>query len=132
MTFVNPVFSATNWVQIFDNAYMDTNSLRKEYRYGLSSGSYYSIWTKWLNDGSKIFIDTELQNKTKIWYYLSHIYFDCNSRLFDVKEVLAYDLNGNNIDDFIKSNSQISFFSVPPDSVIETLYDKACLYANGK
>ena len=132
MTFVNPVFSATNLVQIFDNAYMDTNSLRKEYRYGLSSGNYYSIWTKWLNDGSKIFIDTELQNKTKIWYYLSHIYFDCNSRLFDVKEVLAYDLNGNNIDDFIKSNSQISFVSVPPDSVIETLYDKACLYANGK
>ena len=132
MTFVNPAFSISNWVQISEKMYMDTNSLRKENRFGLNSGSYYSIWTKWLNDGSQIFIDAELQNKTKVWYFLYQGYIDCYNKQYAVKSYVSYDLNNDLLGSFTATDYQLSFSSIPPGSVAENLYNYVCQYSNSR
>ena len=54
-----PTFATSNWVQIGNKMYIDTNSVRKENYSDSNYNNFYSVWIKWLNDGSKNFLNTE-------------------------------------------------------------------------
>ncbi len=121
-----PTFATPNWVQIDNKEYIDTNSIRQENYLGLGYGNYYSLWTKWLNDGSKFFLDAESYYKTKMWYRLSQYYYDCNNKTFVAKSGVFYDLKGKPIQYTTLEDYNLSFISVVPGTRSEILYNYAC------
>ena len=121
-----PTFAAPNWVQIDNKEYIDTNSIRQENYLGLGYGNYYSLWAKWLNDGSKFFLDAESYYKTKMWYRLSQYYYDCSNKTFVAKSGVFYDLKGNPIQYTTLEDYNLSFISVVPGTIGDKMYDYVC------
>ena len=121
-----PVFATPNWVQIDNKKYIDTNSLRKENYSNSNYNNYYSIWVKFLNDGSKNFSDLESLYKSKIWYYLSQHYYDCGNKRSAVKSWIIYDLKGNVVGSETVDDYNLTFHSIAPGTIGNAMYDYVC------
>lgn len=121
-----PTFAAPNWVQIDNKTYIDTNSIRQENYLGLGYGNYYSIWTKWLNDGSKKFLDLESFYKSKIWFTSRQAYFDCKNKRVAEKSFVTYDLEGNVIENNTINDYNLSFSNIVPGTIGDIIYDYVC------
>ena len=121
-----PTFATPNWVQIDKKMYIDTNSIRKENYLNSSYGNYYSLWAKWLNDGSKNFLDDENYYKTKMWFRLIQYYYDCNNKTLALKSGVFYDLKGNPIQYTTLKDYNLSFISIVPGSIGDKMYDYVC------
>lgn len=121
-----PTFAAPNWVQIDNNKYIDTNSIRQENYLGLDYGNYYSLWVKWLNDGSNFFLVTENYYKTKIWYSLLQSYVDCKNKRFTSKSYIIYDLKENPVQSTTLNDYNLSFDNIAPGTVGDVMYNYVC------
>lgn len=121
-----PTFATSNWIHINNQTYMDINSIRKESHFGSSYGNYYSVWTKNLSDESKTSLFLENYYKTKIWYYLSQHYYDCNNKSSAVKGGIIYDLKGDVIGSETVDDYNLTFHSIAPGTTGNAIYDYVC------
>ena len=120
-----PTFATSNWVQIGNKMYIDTNSVRKENYFNSNYNNYYSVWIKWLNDGSN-FLNTENYYKTKIWYTLQQNYIDCKNKRLSWKSYIIYDLKGNIVESKTQNNYNFLFESIAPDTTGDLMYGFVC------
>ena len=116
---------AANWVEVDIKKYADVSSIAK-YNDIYGKNNVYSIWTKYLNDGSDIFKDIENEFKKKPWYILQMWLLDCENKAIDMKSLVFYDLN----EKVIASNtySYEKWDPVVPNSYGEVLYQGVCAY----
>lgn len=121
-----PTFATSNWVQIGNKMYIDTNSVRKENYFNSNYNNYYSVWIKWLNDGSKNFLNTENYYKTKIWYTLQQNYIDCKNKRLSWKSYIIYDLKGNIVESKTQNDYNFLFESIAPDTTGDLMYGFVC------
>ena len=128
--FTLPTFATSNWVQIGNKMYIDTNSVRKENYFNSNYNNYYSVWIKWLNDGSKKFLNTENYYKTKIWYTLQQNYIDCKNKRLSWKSYIAYDLKGNVVESITQNDYNLLFYSIAPGTTGDLMYGYVCQASN--
>lgn len=122
-----PTFAVSNWVQIDNNTYIDTNSLRKENYSNSNYNSYYSIWLKKFNDDSKSFKAIDSYYQSKVWYMLYQHYIDCNNKRTAVKSIIFYDLGGNSLENSINiKDYNLEFSNVAPGTLAEFEYNYVC------
>lgn len=121
---VLPTFGA-NWVQWDSKGkkFVDISSLRKENELGRYY--VYSVWEKFLNDGSDGYINIEKIYNKKAWYNLTKVSFDCTNKELRVDASTYYDLNGSVIN--IYDNTYYShWIAITPDSFGESVYKEVC------
>lgn len=96
LTITLPVF-ASNWVQLDSTGknFVDISSLQKEHEYGRYN--LYSIWVKFLNDGSDYYKTAEQIYNKKIWYDMNKIIVDCKENDFTIETSTFYDIDRNAI-----------------------------------
>lgn len=121
-----PTFAVSNWAQIDNYTYIDTNSLRKENYSNSNYNNYYSIWSKKLNNGSKPFLDMESFYNSKILFSLEQLYFDCKNKRLALKCYISYDLVGNVVVDNTIMDYNLLFTNIAPETIGEKIYDYVC------
>ena len=121
-----PTFAISNWVQIGNKIYIDTNSVRKENYFNSNYNNYYSVWIKRLNDGSKPFLDTESYYKTKIWFSLQQYYVDCQNKRAAFKGYINYDLKSNAVGQNTREDYNLSFDNIAPGTTGDLMYGFVC------
>lgn len=121
-----PTFATSNWVQIGNKIYIDTNSVRKENYFNSNYNNYYSVWIKRLNDGSKPFLDTESYYKTKIWFSLQQYYVDCQNKRAAFKGYINYDLKSNAVGQNTREDYNLSFDNIAPGTTGDLMYGFVC------
>ena len=121
-----PTFATSNWIQIGNKMYIDTNSVRKENYFNSNYNNYYSVWIKRLNDGSKPFLDTESYYKTKIWFSLQQYYVDCQNKRAAFKGYINYDLKSNAVGQNTREDYNFSFDNIAPGTTGDLMYGFVC------
>lgn len=121
-----PTFATSNWVQIGNKMYIDTNSVRKENYSDSNYNNFYSVWIKCLNDGSKNFLNSESYYKTKIWFSLQQYYVDCKNKRATWKSYIIYDLKGNVIENKTQNDYNFLFESIAPGTTGDLMYGFVC------
>lgn len=121
-----PTFATSNWIQIGNKMYIDTNSVRKENYFNSNYNNYYSVWIKRLNDGSKPFLDTESYYKTKIWFSLQQYYVDCQNKRAAFKGYINYDLKSNAVGQNTREDYNLSFDNIAPGTTGDLMYGFVC------
>lgn len=119
-----PVFAA-DWVQIDEKRYLDDSSLSK-YNYNLNfdNDKIYSIWSKFLNDGTQIWKELEKIIGKKLWYDKTLWVVNCTKKELAIKKSVYYDLKGNVADN--SDDSYLDWSSVTPETLGETIYLYVC------
>ena len=84
-----PTF-ATNWVQVGEKAYMDTDTIEPYVNeYGRAVPNQYSVWVKVLNDGSEVWRKSEKLYNKKLWYDYCRDIIDVNRKAFATKTTIS-------------------------------------------
>lgn len=116
-------FAESNWVQVGEKVYIDTNSIRKEE----NSISKYSYWYKWLNDKSELFsLGEKSFPDKKIWYILQQEIIDCEKKQATVKSHYTYDINNFVLFTETYPEYKQNWMSIPPDSFLDLCYNYIC------
>lgn len=112
---------AANWVEIGYKQYVDTSSIKRQYKYGYNSKyspNFSYAWIKTLNQEPT----KKLKNK-KIWFSQDYFVFDCESKRIKIEDSVFYDLDGNVIESY---NVPTEWERVIPDSKGEQLFNAMC------
>lgn len=110
--------SAAKWVEFDTKAYIDVSSIRETGECRGYKHKCYSLWTKYLNQG------TENDKKFKdLWYYKNRLLIDCSDRKLIVVDVITYDTKNEAIAQDINN---YSIYPIVPESRGELVYNYVC------
>jgi len=122
LTIILPTF-ATNWVQVGEKIYMDTDTIEPFIDdYGHRVPNQYSYWVKILNNNSSNIKSIEKRYNKKIWYTMYKEVIDLNRKTSAMKFFTHYDLKdapivGQEIDSIL-----MDWTSIIPNTVGELEY----------
>jgi hypothetical protein len=115
------------WEYFSDNQYYNKKNITK-------SSNIISVWTyKIVTDDERKYVieivkEYDLEKSIKYQHYeynLSLRKIDCKKRLTNSEETIFYDNNGKVLNQITYENTK--WESIPPQSIIEELYDKVCV-----
>lgn len=124
LTFTCCVFAA-DWVQIYEKIYLDASSLSPfDYYANYNNDRIYSVWSKWLNNGTETWKKLEKESGKKIWYNKTLYVINCTKKEFAIKSSVAYDLKENVVNSY--NLDYLEWLSITPETVGEIMYTNVC------
>lgn len=118
-----PVYGAS-WLEISNKTYIDIDSISNYIDDNDGIHLRQKIyWRKILNDGSNLFKNFEKEHNKKVWYIMTQEIINIDKKTICSKTIIFYDLKEKVLDSFTIPDCMMSWESIVPDTLGETLYN---------
>lgn len=112
---------AADWKRMDRKMYLDASSITPCGQYGDKT---FSVWSKWMNNGSDSWKRLEKNKGKKLTYKKVQNIVDCENKKLAVKSMVLYDAKENAAGRYEKN--KLEWYSVVPETMGEDIYSYVC------